>query len=72
MIGASLTGTVMVRSPQNRRFPKLNKNYDYVQFPSLLPGRPQCELEVRLHRGRRHALKMAETRATNDNAATYF
>jgi hypothetical protein len=35
--GASLTGTAMVRNLQNKRFPRLNKNYDYVQFPSLLP-----------------------------------
>ena len=37
MVGASLTGTAMVRNLQNRRFPGLNKNYDYIQFPSLLP-----------------------------------
>jgi hypothetical protein len=37
MVGASLTGTSMVRNLQNKRFPRLNKNYDYVQFPSLLP-----------------------------------
>ena len=37
MIGASLTGTAMVRNLQNKRFPRLNKNYDYVRFPSLLP-----------------------------------
>ena len=37
MVGASLTGTAMVRNLQNRRFPRLNKNYDYIQFPSLLP-----------------------------------
>ena len=37
MVGASLTGTAMVRNLQNKRFPRLNKNYDYVQFPSLLP-----------------------------------
>ncbi len=36
MVGASLTGTAMVRNLQNRRFPRLNKNYDYIQFPSLL------------------------------------
>jgi len=34
MVGASPTGTAMVRNPRNRRFPRLNKNYDYVQFPS--------------------------------------
>jgi hypothetical protein len=37
MVGATLTGTAMVRNLQNRRFPRLNKNYDYIQFPSLLP-----------------------------------
>jgi Domain of unknown function (DUF1833) len=37
MVGASLTGTAMVRNLQNKRSPRLNKNYDYVQFPSLLP-----------------------------------
>jgi hypothetical protein len=37
MVGASLTCTAMVRNPQNKRFPRLNKNYDYIQFPSLLP-----------------------------------
>jgi hypothetical protein len=37
MVGASLTGTAMVRNLQNSRFPRLNKNYDYIQFPSLLP-----------------------------------
>jgi len=37
MVGASLTGTAMVRNLQKRRFPRLNKNYDYIQFPSLLP-----------------------------------
>jgi hypothetical protein len=37
MVGASLTGTAMVRNLQNRRFSRLNKNYDYIQFPSLLP-----------------------------------
>ena len=37
MVGASLTGTVMVKNLQNKRFPRLTRNYDYVQFPSLLP-----------------------------------
>jgi len=37
MVGASLTGAAMVRNLQNRRFPRLNKNYDPSQFPSLLP-----------------------------------
>lgn len=38
MVGASLSGTVMVKNLQNKRFPRITKNYDYVQFPSLLPG----------------------------------
>jgi hypothetical protein len=37
MVGTSLTGTAMVKNLQNKRFPRLNKNYDYIQFPSLLP-----------------------------------
>ncbi|UGY23092.1 DUF1833 domain-containing protein [Bradyrhizobium septentrionale] len=37
MVGASLTGTVIVKNLQNKRFPRITKNYDYVQFPSLLP-----------------------------------
>ncbi len=37
MVGVSLTGTAMVKNLQNKRFPRLNKNYDYIQFPSLLP-----------------------------------
>ena len=37
MTGTSLTGTVMVKNLQNKRFPRLTKNYDYIQFPSLLP-----------------------------------
>ncbi|ODM77800.1 DUF1833 family protein [Bradyrhizobium elkanii] len=37
MVAASLTGTVMVKNLQNKRFPRLTKNYDYIQFPSLLP-----------------------------------
>lgn len=36
MVGASLTGTAMVKNLTNKRFPRLNKNYDYIQFPSLL------------------------------------
>jgi hypothetical protein len=35
MVGASLTGTAMVRNRQNRSFPRLSKNYDYIQFPSF-------------------------------------
>lgn len=38
MVGASLTGTAVVKNLQNKRFPRLNKNYDYIQFPSLLPS----------------------------------
>lgn len=37
MIGASLSGTVVVKNLQNKRFPRITKNYDYNQFPSLLP-----------------------------------
>ena len=37
IVDSSLTGTVMMRDVPNRRFPRLNKNHDYVQFPSLLP-----------------------------------
>jgi len=37
MVGTSLTGTAMVKNLQNKRFPRLNRNYDYIQFPSLLP-----------------------------------
>jgi len=37
MTGASLTGTAMVKNLQNKRFPRLDKNYSYTQFPSLLP-----------------------------------
>ena len=37
MVGASLTGTAMVKNLQNKRFPRITKNYSYQQFPSLLP-----------------------------------
>lgn len=37
MVGTALTGTAMVKNLQNKRFPRLTKNYDYIQFPSLLP-----------------------------------
>jgi hypothetical protein len=37
IMGASLSGTVMVKNLSNKRFPKLTRNYDYIQFPSLLP-----------------------------------
>lgn len=37
MVGTSLTGTAMVKNLQNKRFPRISKNYDYNQFPSLLP-----------------------------------
>jgi hypothetical protein len=36
MVGAPLTGTAMVHNLQNRRFPRISKNYDPPQFPSLL------------------------------------
>ncbi|WP_461332016.1 DUF1833 family protein [Bradyrhizobium embrapense] len=36
-VATSLSGTVMVRNLQNKRFPRITRNYDYVQFPSLLP-----------------------------------
>ncbi len=35
--GAKLVGEVRVRNLQNKRFPKMDKNYNYVSFPSLLP-----------------------------------
>jgi hypothetical protein len=37
MIGTTLTGTVVVKNLQNKRFPRITKNYTYQQFPSLLP-----------------------------------
>lgn len=37
MAGATLSGTVMVKNLQNKRFPRITRNYDYEQFPSLLP-----------------------------------
>jgi Domain of unknown function (DUF1833) len=37
MTGATLTGTVVVKSLHNKRFPRITKNYSYQQFPSLLP-----------------------------------
>lgn len=37
MTGSSLTGTAMVKNLQNKRFPRLDKNYGYRDFPSLLP-----------------------------------
>jgi hypothetical protein len=37
MTGTTLSGTVVVNNLQNRRFPRITKNYDYQQFPSLLP-----------------------------------
>jgi hypothetical protein len=37
MTGTWLTGTVMVKNLQNKRFPRLTKNFDYIHFPSLLP-----------------------------------
>lgn len=38
MVGASLTGTAMVGNLQNKRFPAQSMNYNYRDFPSLLPG----------------------------------
>ena len=37
MTGTTLTGTVVVKNLQNKRFPRITKNYTYQQFPSLLP-----------------------------------
>lgn len=37
MLGAKLSGRVMVKNLQNKRLPKSDKNYSYVAFPSLLP-----------------------------------
>jgi hypothetical protein len=34
--GTTLSGTVMVRNLQNKRFPKIDKNYSPQGFPSLL------------------------------------
>src|ERR1700738_3409989 len=31
MVGASLTATAVVKNLQTKRFPRLNKNYDYIQ-----------------------------------------
>jgi hypothetical protein len=38
MTGTLLTGDVMVLNLQNKRFPRLTKNYTTQQFPSLLPS----------------------------------
>jgi hypothetical protein len=38
MTGTTLSGTVVVKNLQNRRFPRITKNYDYQQFPSLSSG----------------------------------
>lgn len=35
--GTTLTGTAVVNSLLNKRFPRKDKNYNYVDFPSLLP-----------------------------------
>ena len=37
MQSTKLTGNVIVAMLSNRRIPKQNKNYDYNQFPSLIP-----------------------------------
>ncbi|MGJ4896582.1 MULTISPECIES: DUF1833 family protein [unclassified Bradyrhizobium] len=36
MTGTTVTGTVIAKNLQNKRFPRITKNYDYQQFPSLL------------------------------------
>ncbi len=36
VVGPSMTGTMVVKDLQHKRFPRLTKNYDYNQF-SLLP-----------------------------------
>jgi len=38
MVATTLTGTIMVKNLQNKRFPKQSKNYTPAQFRSLLPG----------------------------------
>jgi len=38
MVATTLTGTIMVKNLQNKRFPKQSKNYTPTQFRSLLPG----------------------------------
>lgn len=38
MVASTLTGTIMVKNLQNKRFPKQSKNYTPTQFRSLLPG----------------------------------
>ena len=35
--GATITGTATVANLLNRRFPRKDKNYNYIDFPSLLP-----------------------------------
>lgn len=37
MVGAKLSGRVMVKNLTNKRFPRMDKNYTYTQFSSLLP-----------------------------------
>lgn len=37
MTGTTLTGTAVVNNLLNKRFPRKDKNYNYVDFPSLLP-----------------------------------
>lgn len=37
MVGAKLSGRVMVKNLQNKRFPRQDKNYSYTEFSSLLP-----------------------------------
>jgi hypothetical protein len=38
IVGTSLTGTATVAMLTNKRFPRRDQNYDYIRFPSLLPG----------------------------------
>lgn len=38
MVGTSLTGSATVAMLTNKRFPRQDQNYDYLRFPSLLPG----------------------------------
>lgn len=37
MTGTTLTGTAVVNNLLNKRFPRKDMNYNYVDFPSLLP-----------------------------------
>jgi hypothetical protein len=37
MTGTTITGTATVNDLLNKRFPKQDQNYNYRDFPSLLP-----------------------------------